>query len=169
MKMIGLCMVLVSCTLGGFLMDLSEKKRIAELNKLIYLFELLKGEIDYCLTPIQEAALKVSEHGDLAGIFSEFARLIGEKNGFNLAEMWERVLASKKNKLHLNDEDLKEISQFGVACGYLDKTMQEKNIDLTIMTLKDVASRAARQYEKTSKLNRYLGFLVGACITIFLI
>lgn len=162
-------MILMSCTVGGFLVDLNEKKRITELNQLVYLFELLKGEINYCLTPLQEATLKVSEYGDLDHIFRDFSRIIGERNGLSLSEMWQKVLQSKSARLHLNQEDLEKIGRFGVACGYLDKTMQEKNIELTILTLKETATLAKENYEKHSKVNRYLGFLIGACITIFLI
>lgn len=171
MKLIGISLILLGCTVSGFIIDGWEKKRIKQLESFVYIFELLKRDIDYQLTPLREAcraSVRFAENG-IGKVFENFEAHMAAKDSWNVEEMWQQAIEEQKRGLYLKDEDYVILNGFGKACGYLDKEMQEKNIDMVIEALKVAVTNAKKHYEKTSKLNKYLGFFIGACISIFLI
>lgn len=169
MKFIGICFILLGCTMSGFIIDAREKKRIKELENFVYIFEIIKRDIDYQLSPLKEAC-KNSLHfakKEVGDIFKIFAVQLENKECWDVEEMWGKALSSQKNSLYLHDEDYERLERFGKACGYLDKEMQEKNIEMVIEALKISVIEAKRHYEKTTIVNKYIGFFIGACISIF--
>ncbi len=171
MRLLGIGLVFISCSLGGFIMDGYARKRLRELEQFVYVFELLKAEIDYRLTPLEEACYVVASFSipTLASLFEGFGKLLQGRQSANVAGMWEEAIACKVEKLHLKEEDIEILQSFGKACGYLDKTMQSRNIDMLITRLKQELEKAKNQYDKQGKLNRSLGILIGACLSLFLI
>lgn len=171
MKLIGISLILLGCTMSGFIVDGWEKKRIKQLENFVYIFELLKRDIDYQLTPLREACSASVRFAskEIGTVFESFEAQMGVKDSWNIEEMWHKALSDQKSNLYLKDEDYVILNGFGKACGYLDKEMQEKNIEMVIEALKEAVIEAKKHYEKTTKLNKYLGFFVGACISIFLI
>ena len=171
MKVLGIVILFVSCSMCGFIIDLNENRRIKELEKFIYAFEILKAEIDYRLTPLEEAALyagKLTIEG-VQRVFEVFARELRDKNTVDLNEMWEGALSANKGYFHLGEKDYELLHEFSHACGYLDKNMQKRNIDMVIKKLQEEVVLSKCKYQKNTKLNKSLGVLIGACISIFLI
>lgn len=171
MKWVGLGIIFACCTICGIWIDEDQRKRLKELEHFIYLFELLKGEIDYQLTPLREACIAVSYHeqGVLKDIFLCFAKQLEEKQSLEVGRMWETALISYKRDLHLKEGDYHLLKSFGSACGYLDKNMQKRNLDMIIEKIEHERKVSEMKYEKCSKLNRTLGMLVGGVLVIFLI
>nr|WP_302599274.1 stage III sporulation protein AB [uncultured Cellulosilyticum sp.] len=171
MKLIGISFILLGCTVSGFIIDGWERKRIKELENFIYIFELLKRDIDYQLTPLREACKAVIRFAsrDVGKVFGNFEKQMAEKTSWNIEEMWQNAIEEEKQNLYLKEEDYSVLNGFGKACGYLDKEMQEKNIEMVIASLKARTLDAKQHYDKNTKLNKYLGFFIGACISIFLI
>ncbi len=171
MKTIGISLILLGCTISGFIIDGWEKKRIKQLENFIYVFELLKREIDYQLTPLREACHKMVRFAnrDVGEVFKSFEHEIEDKVSWDIEEMWQGAIARQRHNLCLKDEDYSILNDFGKACGYLDKEMQGKNIEMVLDGLKMRTKDAKKHYEKNTKLNKYLGFFIGACISIFLI
>lgn len=171
MKMLGIIIMFAGCSMCGFIIDWQENRRIKELEKFIYAFEILKAEIDYRLTPLQEAALYVSQlsQGGIKKVFEKFAETLEAKSTPDLNVMWEDALKAYSSFFHLNQQDYQLIAEFSNACGYLDKNMQKKNIDMLIYKLDQELVLSKNKYQKHTKLNKYLGVLIGACIGIFLI
>ncbi|MDF2596836.1 MAG: hypothetical protein K0R69_3177 [Clostridia bacterium] len=170
MKALGIVMVFVSCSMCGFIIDWNENKRIKELEKFIYAFELLKAEIDYRLTPLQEACLYVASlsKAGIRSVFEKFVEALESKVCIDLNEMWQSALESNKLHFHLKQQDYDLLLTFSNACGYLDKNMQKKNIDMLIQKLQEELLLSKSKYQRNTKLNKYLGILIGACISIFL-
>lgn len=171
MKFIGICLILLGCTMSGFVIDAWEKKRIKELENFVYIFEIIKRDIDYQLSPLKEACQNSIHFGrrEVANIFRVFIKLLEEKDSWDVEEMWHKALKGQRSNLYLREEDYERLARFGKACGYLDKEMQEKNIEMVIEALKISVIEAQRHYEKTTVVNKYIGFFIGACISIFLI
>ncbi len=171
MKLLGIMMLFVSCSMCGFMIDWHENRRLRELEKFIYAFEILKAEIDYRLTPLQEAAIYVSRLSStgIKRVFEMFAGALSDKKTTDLNGMWEQAVNSNKSFFHLNAQDYTLLYEFSNACGYLDKNMQKKNIDMLIYKLEQELTLSRNKYQKNTKLNKYLGVLIGACISIFLI
>lgn len=171
MKWIGMTIIFCCCTLCGIWRDEDQRKRIKELEHFIYLFQLLKAEIDYQLTPLKEACVQISYHEQsvIKQVFLSFAKYLDEKESANIRQMWQKALQDQQPKLHLQKQDYKILESFGDSCGYLDKNMQKRNLDMVIERVEHERKNLQDKYEKCSKLNKTLGILVGAVLVIFLI
>lgn len=171
MKWIGVMMICVGCTLYGWLLDERQRKRIKELEQFIYTFELLRAEIDYRLTPLKEAAYQVSSYvsSNMRAVLNTFAQTLDSRTSIDVESMWRQTLQATVDLFHLKGDDYEALYGFGTACGYLDKEMQKRNIEIIVHKLKEEVAQSKEAYYRTTKLNKYLGFLVGACISIFLI
>lgn len=171
MKGIGLAIIFIGCTLFGIWKDQDDKKRIKELERFIYLFECLKGEISYQLTPLVEACTRISEHEGygIKKIFNEFVSQLERKESIDLRGMWQNALRKYKGELHLCEADIQLLLGFGEGCDYLDQAMQERNLELLIFKMRDYVGEVKRVYEKQNKLNKSLGALIGAGLVIVLI
>lgn len=171
MKWLGLGIIFVACMMGGIWVDQDQRKRLKELDEMIYLFELLKGEIDYQLTPLKEACQNVGRRSQegVGKIFMAFAELLESKTSTEVDQMWRQSIERYKDELHLLQQDYEILEDFGGACGYLDKQMQERNLQMTIEKIEHERKGAQEKYERCSKLNKSMGILIGAAIVIFLI
>ena len=171
LKLIGILMIFSGCSLTGIVIDLKYRKRVKELENFIYAFEYLKGEIDYRLTPLQEASLRVgmeTKH-EIGKVFITFSKLLGEKTAKEGSSMWKEALEREKHRYHLMEEDYNILEEFGRGIGQMDKNMQQANIKLIQGKLKMTLDLALKEQEKTSKLRTGMGILVGACISILII
>ena len=164
-------LIFVVCSLIGIWVDEDQRKRIKELERFEYLFGLLKGEIDYQLTPLKEACFQVSEREsqELGGIFAHFAKQLEAKESADLNMMWKQSLEAYKGKLYLKTSDYEILETFSQACGYLDKNMQKRNLDYVIEKIEHERKLSQEKYERCSKLNKSLGIILGAVIVILLI
>lgn len=171
MKWIILGIIFLLCCMIGVWIDEDQRKRIQELEKFMYAFELLKAEIDYQLTPLREACLEIGrrEENRVGEVFERFANKLEEKESTNLNQMWKEALELYRKNLHLKAGDYDLISEFSGACGYLDKAMQKRNIEMVIDKIAHEKKRSQEQYERCSKLNKTLGVLAGATLVILLI
>lgn len=171
MKLVGIMILFMSCSTYGFVIDRYDYQRLKELEKFIYALTLLKAEIDYRLTPLKEAMLYVSQFTTPAirKVFEAFANALGERDSVDLNKMWQESLKSNYSAFHLYPRDYQMLHELSQGCGDLDKNMQKKNIDLLVEKLNHELIRATEEYQKRTKLNKYLGILIGACISIFLI
>lgn len=171
MRGIVLGIIFLLCSLAGVWIDEDQRKRIKELESFVYLFELLKGEIDYQLTPLKEACMQISQrdHQGIGKIFMQFAKRLETKESADLNDMWKQSLEDYRGKLYLKETDYEILESFSQACGYLDKNMQKRNLDYVIEKLDHERKVSQEKYERCSKLNKSLGVLIGAAIVIFLI
>ena len=172
MKLFAIALVFIGCIVGGFWLDEDQKKRIQELEKFMYLFELLKAEIDYRLTPLKEACLIVGKRTNNKGIEAvmlNFSQSLEARESVHLEEMWVNAINTRKKAFHLQTEDYALLYSFGGACGYLDKNMEKRNIEMVLEALKAQTHAVKEKYERTSKLNKSLGLLIGLGISIFLL
>ena len=171
MKMLVLLMIFSCCSLFGIWIDQDERKRIKEIETFIYLFEMLKGEIDYQLTPLMAACNKVASYakGAVSDTFYDFSRRLGEGEAQELKSIWDETLAKSKGCLHLKEADYVLLETFCGSDGELDKNMQKRQIEILLNKLEHARKVSEEKYERCAKLNRYLGVLVGAALVIFLI
>lgn len=170
MKWIALILIFCGCSVGGIWIDEDQRKRIRELETFAYLFELLKAEIDYQLTPLKDACKQISDRqeGTIGEIFLHFANQLEAKESVDLNSMWKNALSTYKSKLHLKEGDYENLLTFSNACGYLDKNMQKRNLDMVIEKVEHERKLSEEKYERCSKLNKSLGVLIGAALVIFL-
>lgn len=171
LKILGILMVFTGCSLTGILIDLNYRKRVKELEEMIYALECLKGEISYKLSPLQEASALIGhqmKYG-IGDIFTTFSYYLQEKRADDVHTLWKKALEVNLGQLHFNEEDTLKLEEFGRGLGYLDKQMQQVNIDLYLNKFKSILDKALSEQEKSSKLRMGMGILIGACISILII
>lgn len=170
MKWFALGFIFFGCSVGGVWIDEDQRKRLRELEMFAYLFELLKAEIDYQLTPLKDACrlLGDRQEGSIGKIFLHFANQLEARECVNINEMWKKSLDTYRGSLHLKEIDYENLMAFSGACGYLDKNLQKRNLDMVIEKLEHERKLSEEKYERCSKLNKSLGVLIGAAVVIFL-
>lgn len=171
MKILGILLICTSSSIYGFVIDRWKKLRLNELQKWIDAFERLKGEIEYRMTPLYEASILIADFApdNIKKVFLDFAKMLKEKESTDLYQMWQKAICKNEGLFHLNDEDYKLIGEFASKYDGVDKSMHQKSLGHIIDRLRYELDKEQQVYEKTSKLNRYLGVLIGICISIFLI
>ena len=171
MKWIGIAMVFTACTLYGFLIDLNQKKRVRELNDFAKAFELLKGEIEYRLTPVAQALRYVAPltSMSISAVLMAFSDQLEAKSSAEVFLMWQDAIDQHRGCFHLKESDYKFLYEFGDMVGNMDKNMQTRSLERIIGCLKKEHVCAKEKYDRTTRINKYLGILVGVCISIFLI
>lgn len=171
MKWLGLLLIFAACSGYGLLLDYRKKMRLREIENFIFVFELLRAEIDYGLTPIGEACLNVAEGAmpQVAAIFRDFEKGMSQRECAELGVLWRQSLDRNWNQFHLEAGEHQILEQFGIAVGYLDKGLQKKNIDMVLSRLGHLKEQATEQFERTSRLYTTVGMLVGAGVVILLI
>ena len=122
-------------------------------------------------TSQEKASINVSTHEKegIKDLFTSFADKLEKKESLNIKEMWLDAIDDSRVKLHLKNEDYIVLASFADSCGYLDKNMQRRNLEMLIEKLEHIRVTSEAQYEKSSKLNKTLGMLVGAVIVIMFI
>ena len=171
LKILGILMVFTGCSLTGIMIDLNYRKRVKELEELIYALECLKGEMSYKVSPLQEASAIIGQQMryGIGEIFTTFAGHLNEKSIDDVYTLWQKSLTSTAYSLHFNEDDYNKLDEFGRGLGYLDKHMQEVNIELYLSKFKNILDKALKEQEKSSKLRTGMGILIGACISILII
>ncbi|OOO00172.1 MAG: hypothetical protein ATN35_08635 [Epulopiscium sp. Nele67-Bin004] len=169
MQLIGIGLILASCTVAGFVYDDFAAKRVRSLEQLLVGFEILKGEIDYQLTPLEQALDTAAYMTEDGGLFTSFREQLEMRTEVDTKKMWATAINETKEQLFLNDDDIKVLMEFGNAVGYLDKELQKRNIEWTVTRLTGIKDEARIKHEKQSKMYRGLGALIGLSISIVLI
>ena len=116
-----------------------------------------KNEIIHCINEIADTYLNIMNEINV------------NKESVDLNQMWLLALESYRGRLHLKEQDYEQLIAFSRACGYLDKNMQKRNLDMVIEKLEHERKISQEKYERCSKLNKSLGILIGATLVIFLI
>ncbi len=171
MKLIGIMMVFLGCTLVGVMLDNGSKLRIKELRAFIRGFESIKGEIEYHLTPLSEACLHISESmGEgINEVFHSFGKALEQRRSLDTEQLWQDALKEYETSYHLKKEDYELLEPFGRRIGELDKVMQQKDITYIIERLTSKVVQLEAHAEKTSKMTIQLSMLLGACLSLLLI
>lgn len=145
------------------------RERPRQLRQLKSALLSLETEITYGLSPIGEAAIRLSEQLPEPGksLFAYFSAKLG-RGEVSLREAWDETLDKIWPKTAMKKNEKEIMKQFGATLGLSDRENQQKQIRLALSHLEreETEARAAQnQYEKMLKS---LGFLAGLLIVILL-
>ena len=151
MKIIGSVLVIAFSTVAGFKLGNNYKERIAQLKMVKQFLILLRGEIRYHKTPIDEALKNIlGRSGDKIDIMlNTVLKGIKENDKREFKEIWRDGIIELKNNSDLSREELNRLLDFGENIGFLDVESQISNIDLYLESLdEDIKSLTAKTDEK---------------------
>ncbi len=162
-KAIGFALIILSGVLLSLKTQDEYKKRIEELEAFLESIKLLKTEMVYLKTPVCEIFEKAAESNHrLVGHFFRFLAE-GVKAGKPLKETWNAGLSQYELLFHLNQKDLRILSDFSGLLGQTDLTNQLDNIDHVTERLSVQLQNAQKEKEKNAKPQGTL-YVAGAFV-----
>lgn len=164
MKTVGVLLIFVCCTSGGFILSLREKDKLNECEAFLRLFMHIKNRIGFFLAPTKS-------------IFEEYEDETLEENGFLPILRRERAGAYQSNwdaaldgcRFCGDSETKNIIREFGEAVGKSNRDMQIVSFDYGIKLLGEKAEQIRASLPKKTRLYRAMGFAIGAAAAILLL
>lgn len=170
LKLMGGVMVVVSCSMIGFIIAGNYKYRPKALRNLQVALSMLETEINYGHSPLPEALRSISKkcEKDVAELFIMTAKYLSSREGLTAGEAWEKSLKDFYNNSYITDNDYEILMAFGKYLGSTDKQDQIKNIKLALNNLRQQEVTSIEEKQKNEKLWKYLGVLSGLMIFLLL-
>ena len=158
LKIVIYTFIFLSCSLIGILVSNKYRNRVNELKEF-------KTKIRYTYEPIPEIFEQISKNtnsniSNVFGVASEKMKVLAAGEAWNLALNME--------ELNINDEDRLALSNLSKLLGKTDVTGQLNQIELTTDFLEGQIKKAEQQRDKSEKMYRTLGMLIGMAIVIIL-
>jgi len=171
LKILGAIMVIGASSGIGYYCSKKLKLHLEALLHMKKMIMLLKGEILYMNSTLEEAfaavALRISDP-----MYSDFlldlSEKLKERSSRLFYDIWCEGVELHLSKSDLWKKDRLDIKALGENLGYLDKQMQEKNLDLYLEQLEEEMAQGKEEFLSKSKLYRSLGIMGGIFIAIVL-
>ena len=171
LKVLGVCLVVLSCTALGFERSLKLTRRLSGLRELQRMVLLIKGEISYRKEALPEALIRAA--GRLTPPFSDFLRNVAERadayDGILFADIFMQEAETAFGDSALTKEDKEELRQLGQYLGYLDISQQENAMALFQQELERKIQAVQAEIPVKKRHYQSLGVLGGIFLAITLI
>lgn len=171
LKIVGSLLVITFSTIAGFKLGNDYKSRILELKMLKQFLILLRGEIKYHKTPINEALSNIYGRSgkNIDVMLKVIIDDIKSSNKKEFAKIWEHGIIELKKETNLTDEDLQKLAQFGANIGFLDKETQINNIDLYLEKLEEDIKNLMAKLDEKCRIYNVCGVLTGIFIVLLIV
>lgn len=167
MKIVGAVFLFAFFTLIGMMRAGKERDKLRECEAFLALFEYVKGQIEYFLTPTKE-------------IYRNFSNAVLEKKGFLpllrshendavYCDIWRVSFEACKRNFSLSREQSYIIIGFGESIGKSSAALQSTSFDYYIEMMEKEIAKQRAECEKNVKLYRTLGLASGALAAILVI
>ena len=168
-KLAGSGIVMFSAVMWGFYMASKEYFRLKDLREMKRGFDILRSEIEYGMSQLDEASMNVSAKCSepVKGIFGNFSNNINTKGDTLTA--WGEAVSIHGESSYFNHQDLDMFITFGKTLGYLDKNMQLNSINMQVDYIDAQIDKLEGSWEKSRKMYLSLGTLGGGLVVILLL
>lgn len=172
LKLIGALIVVVATTSYGFYRSSLYKKRVEQLKHLIYIFNRLRSDIQFNLTPLPEAfrQLSLTIESPFNTFFKQlYLNLEQDRISSSFEQIWATELEKLQYESELLPQQLDILKQLGAVLGISDSEDQYQHLQHAIERLTIEETIAVEEHGKYASLWRNLGALVGVALVILLI
>lgn len=170
-KIVGACLVILSCTSLGLYFSSLVQGRVTDLKALKKNITILRGDIKYGNTTLPEAIGALARRN--SDTFKEFfAAIEGEllnSSGLSFIQIWDKGIKTCLKNSYMNQSDREQLNRLGETLGYLDKEMQLKTIDFYVEQLDHELIDAVNTMKEKTRLYNMLGILFGLFLTVVFI
>ncbi len=158
--------IFLTCSVIGILISKKYSNRVQELKEFKSALNIFKTKIRYTYDPIPEIFLDIAKNlnSNISNVFSIAAN---KMDILAAGEAWN--LAIKYEMLNINDEDRMVLRNLSKLLGKTDLEGQINQIDITENYLEEQIRKAETQREKSEKMYRTLGMIIGLTIVIVLV
>lgn len=165
-KIIIYSFIFLSCSLIGILISKKYVNRVNELREFKNALNMFKTKIRYTYEPLPQIFAEISENID-SNISTVFRTASDKMDICAAGEAWN--LALKLEELSIDEEDINILRNMSKLLGKTDLQGQLNQIEMTSDFLDKQIRKAENQKDKSEKMYRTLGMLVGMAIVIILI
>lgn len=169
LKIAGMVLIIFSTTKIGFEYSNRLKKRLCSLKEIEKIISIVRGEIKYRSTVLEEAFENAGNRtgNEFADYFSNISMDIKNNKCCTMKEI-SRKYKDKLSNTYLNEKDKEGLVEFIGNLGYLDMEMQMANIEMYITQINELKKESEEQIFKNCKLYRYLGVMAGIILCIII-
>lgn len=170
MKWLGMALVLVSCSLLGFVYARRFAERPRQLRWLQAGFAQLETSILYRSEDLRFSFGQIAEHlpHPVGMLFARFSALLGESDGESTYRCWEKAIEETWPHTAMQEREKEMLLQFGHNLGSSDRDDQIQHIKALTTQLQWEEKAAREEQEKYEKMSRTLGILGGLFLVILL-
>lgn len=165
-KIIIYSFIFLSCSLIGILISKKYSNRVNELKEFKNALNMFKTKIRYTYAPLPEIFEEISESID-SNISIVFKKAADKMDICSAGEAWD--LALKIEDLNIDDEDRNALKKLSKLLGKTDLEGQLNQIEMTSDFLDKQIKNAENQRDRSEKMYRTLGMIMGMAIVIILI
>ncbi len=149
--------------------DLVSKKyilRVKELKEFKNAFNIIETKIKFTYEPLSNIFIETSKllSKNVAKIFESTVIYMKQ---LNAGEAWDKSL--EESETNLKKEDIENIKNFGKMLGTVDKDGQISMLEVTKNFIEMQIDKAKTEENKSSKLYKTLGVIVGLAFIVILI
>lgn len=164
-KIIIYSFIFLSCSLIGMLISKKYSNRVNELKDFKNALNIFKTKIRYTYEPLPEVFEEISQ--EINSNISSVFKIASEKMSLcSASDAWD--LSLKVENLNINDEDRCALNNLSKLLGKTDLEGQISQIEITSSFLDKQIREAEIQKEKSEKMYRTLGMIIGIAIVIIL-
>jgi len=157
--------IFLSSSMIGILLSKKYSNRVKELQEFQNALNIFKTKIRYTAEPIPEIFTEISSNMN-SNIGSIFKVASNNMKLVTAGEAWS--LALNAEVLNIDDEDKNILKNLSKLLGKTDIEGQISQIELTSTFLDEQISKAEREKNKSEKMYRTLGVILGVAIVIIL-
>lgn len=171
LKLAGAVMIIASAAGIGVSCSVDVKRYCMELRLLKQMLYMLRGEIKYTKTPLQEAFLAISVRmpEPFRAFLEQTAGEMENLDGRTFGELWRGQIQKGLGSTRLKREDREQLGALGESLGYLDLEMQLSSIELYLEQLEIRIRDAQESLAGKQKLYQSLGVAGGIFLVILLL
>ena len=170
LDLLGGILIIMGTTGFGYLYMEKERKRMELLERIIYLFSLLKSEITYKKQPLPHACRvcgeKIREEGRL---LKEIAEKIEEGEGERFGEVWKSKWKEYLKGSSLTPEEKSRVLDFSSFIGYEEEELQEKMMEYQCKEFTLQADKVREELEKKKRVVILLSSCLGILFVLILL
>ena len=164
-KIIIYSFIFLSSSLIGVLVSKKYTNRVNELKEFKNALNIFKTKIRYTYEPIPEIFIEISESVN-PNIGCVFNMAASKMDVLTAGDAW--TIALKMEDLSINEEDKIALNNLSKLLGKTDLQGQLSQIEMTEDFLEEQIKKAEKERNKSEKLYRTLGTILGLTIVIIL-
>lgn len=158
--------IFLSCSLIGILVSKKYINRVNELKEFKNALNLFKTKIRYTYEPIPDIFKEISENVN-SNISEVFKNAANKMDILTAGDAWN--LALKIDTLNINDEDRNVLKNLSKLLGKTDLQGQINQIEMTSDYIEEQIQKAEKERNKSERMYRTLGMIIGMAIVIILV
>lgn len=170
-KIIGGILIISASGLIGILLSNRLSIRHKELKNLRRYMQMLETEVIYGATPLPAALMNISKktEGLISNFFAAVSQGLLKRNFYSVSDAWTYESECIFSDSPFQRADIELIKSFGNILGCSDREDQKKHFELFYLQLKHQEDAAQEEINRSGRMYRSLGFLLGIAVFVVLV